>query len=271
MKRLFQVAGIPVAPGLLATSFELAKDFIEKVEYPIIAKPDIGVGAYATYKIHNDEELLDFFTQKPDVTYFLEQFVDGTIITFDGLTDKNGDIVFDTSLQYSDGIMEVVNNDLDIYYWIYQKVPEDIRKFGTIIVKAFEPRARFFHLEFFRLKDNSLIALEANLRPPGGFTIDMWNYANDTDLYREYANILKDNKVHSEFKFPNLVFFYGRKFNYNYIHSHEEILSRFNDKLAFQTPMPEVYQKVMGNHGYIFKVKTEDEMKEIVDFVGGKR
>ena len=271
MKRIFQVAGIPVAPGHLATSFELAKDFVEKVNYPIIAKPDIGVGAYATYKIHDDEELLNFFTQKPNVSYFLEKFIDGTIISFDGLTDKNGNIVFSSSLQYSEGIMEVVNNDLDIYYWIHQSIPEDIVKFGTNIVKAFEPRSRFFHLEFFRLKNGSLIALEANLRPPGGFTIDMWNYANDTDLYKEYTNILKDNKVYSQFTYPYLVFFYGRKFKYSYNHSHDDILSKYKEKIVLQTPMPEAFQKVMGNHCYIFKVKTQEEMKEIVEFVGGKK
>ncbi|MFW9930996.1 MAG: acetyl-CoA carboxylase biotin carboxylase subunit family protein, partial [Candidatus Thorarchaeota archaeon] len=80
MKRVFQVANIPVAPGQIAISFETAKDFAEKNGYPLIAKPDIGVGAYATYKIHDDQELFDFFTQKPDVTYFLECFIDGTII-----------------------------------------------------------------------------------------------------------------------------------------------------------------------------------------------
>ena len=103
MKRVFQTANIPVAPGQLATDFETAKDFVDRVNYPVIAKPDIGVGAYATYKIHNDQELMNFFSTKPDVTYFMEGFIEGTIITFDGLTDKNGEIVFSASLQYSYG------------------------------------------------------------------------------------------------------------------------------------------------------------------------
>ena len=111
--------------------------------------------------------------------------------------------------------MEVVNEDLDIYYWIHQHIPEDVKKFGTSMVNAFEPKERFFHMEFFRLKDGSLLALEANLRPPGGYTIDMWNYGNNTDLYKEYGNLLKDNKVYSVFKFPFLVFFVGRKHKYS--------------------------------------------------------
>jgi hypothetical protein len=271
MKRVFQVADVPVAPGQLATSFETAKDFVEKVNYPVIAKPDIGVGAYATYKIHNDQELMDFFATKPDVMYFLEAFIDGTIISYDGLTDQNGDVVFSTSLQYSQGIMEVVNGDLDIYYWLNNEIPEDVKKYGNISVKAFEPKARFFHMEFFRLKNDKLVALEANLRPPGGFTVDMWNFACDSDLYREYANILKENKVYSNLNFVNQVFYIGRKHKYNYIHTHNEILDKYRNKIAFQTQMPDVFSRAMGNNGYIFRAASKTEMKEIVEFVGLKK
>lgn len=270
MKRVFQVANIPVAPGQIAISFETAKDFAEKNGYPLIAKPDIGVGAYATYKIHDDQELFDFFTQKPDVTYFLECFIDGTIITFDGLTDKDGKVVFSSSLQYSNGIMETVNNDLDIYYWLNKEIPKDVREYGINSINAFEPKARFFHLEFFKTNDNKIIALEANLRPPGGFTIDMWNFANNIDLYKEYANILKDNKMSWQPEPQFWVFFFGRKRKYSYIHSHEEVLAKFGKNIMYQTVMPDVYHKVMGQDGFIFRVETESEMREIVDFLGAK-
>ena len=271
MKRLFQTADIPVVPGQLATSLELAKDFVEKVGYPIIAKPDIGVGAYATYKILNDQELVNFFNSKPNILYFMEPFVDGTIITFDGLADQNGNIVFSASLQYSNNVMETVNEDLDMCYWFHKEIPEDIKKYGTLAVNAFEPKARFFHMEFFRLKDGGIVALEANLRPPGGFTIDMWNFANDCDLYREYGLVLKENKVSRTFDFPNQVFFYGRKNKNNYKHTHDEILQNYSNKITFHTKMPAVFNAVMGNYCYIFKAKSKDEMDQIVEFVRVKK
>ena len=270
MKRLFQTANIPVVPGQIATTFEIAKDFVERVNYPIIAKPDIGVGAYATYKIHNDPELLDFFAKKPNVNYFLEAFIDGTIVTFDGLTDQDGKIVFSASLSYSNGIMETVNDDLDIYYFFYKLIPEDLRKYGEIAVQSFEPKARFFHIEFFRLRNGKLVALEANLRPPGGFTIDMWNFACDCDLYHEYGLILKENHVKKTFDFPYQVFFYGRKNKYKYNHSHAEILANYDRKIAYHTEMPEVFRKVMGDYCYIFKTKTMEEMDQVVKFVSAK-
>jgi hypothetical protein len=200
----------------------------------------------------------------------MEPFIDGTILTYDGLTDQNGEVVFASSLQYSKGIMEVVNEDLDIYYWFHKEIPEDVQKFGKLAVNAFEPKARFFHIEFFRLKNGGLIALEANLRPPGGFTIDMWNFANDCDLYREYGNILKYNKVFSKFDFPNQVFFYGRKKKFNYKNSHEEILKKYGTKVSYHTDMPEVFSKVMGNYCYIFRTGSKIEMDEIVEFIEAK-
>ena len=36
------------------------------------------------------------------------------------------------------------------------------------------------------------------MRPPGGWTVDMWNYANDIDMYREWANVV----VHGRFDAP---------------------------------------------------------------------
>ena len=173
-------------------------------------------------------------------------------------------------LQYSNGIMETVNEDLDIYYWFHKDIPEDVRKYGELTVKAFEPKGRFFHIEFFRLKNGGLVALEANLRPPGGFTVDMWNFANDCDLYKEYSLVLKENRVTQKFDFPNQVFFYGRKEKYNYSNSHEEILKKYSSKIAYHTRMPDVFQKVMGNYCYIFRTESEKEMNEIVQYIQSK-
>ena len=38
------------------------------------------------------------------------------------------------------------------------------------------------------------VALEVNMRPPGGLTVDMWNYANDIDIFNEYANVVVNNR-----------------------------------------------------------------------------
>ena len=60
-----------------------------------------------------------------------------------------------------------------------------LAKYGYYYFEEFfihENWERFFHAEFFELADGSHVALEINLRPPGGFTLDMMNYACDVDL-----------------------------------------------------------------------------------------
>ena len=66
---------------------------VHQTGYPLVAKPDIGVGAAKTFKLHNKNELEAFFSFKPDVDYILEEFIEGDIITFDGLTDRDGYLV----------------------------------------------------------------------------------------------------------------------------------------------------------------------------------
>ena len=193
MKKIFKKAGIPVAAGIKPKNRDETREFASAVGYPLVAKPDIGVGANATYKIHNETEL-DVFLEKKLQDYIIEEFVEGAICTFDGLTDREGNIVFYTSHIYQRGIMETVNDRSDVYYYSLREIPTDLELAGRKTAKAFDVRERFFHFEFFRKPNDSLIALEVNIRPPGGLTTDMMNFANDIDVYREWANLLINNR-----------------------------------------------------------------------------
>ena len=94
MKGMYKKAGVETVPGVVVKSAAAGKRFAEEVGFPLIAKPDIGVGAAQTYKFDNQEQLDVFLSTLPPVDYFLEKFIDGRMQTFDGLTDHNGDIVF---------------------------------------------------------------------------------------------------------------------------------------------------------------------------------
>lgn len=61
MKACYEKAGIPAARYHLVDKLADAKGFIETVGYPVIVKPDNGVGANATYKLSCDEDLRCFF------------------------------------------------------------------------------------------------------------------------------------------------------------------------------------------------------------------
>ena len=268
MKERFERAGVTTAPWHMVTRMAESKRFVSKVGYPVVAKPDGGVGAASTFKIHSDEELRAFFAQKPDVEYIMEQYVAGQICTFDGLTDRDGNPVFYTSHEYSQGVMETVNEQLDIYYYSLRDVPKDLEEAGRRTLKAFGVRERFFHFEFFRTEsDGSLVGLEVNMRPPGGLTMDMFNYANDIDLYREWANVLVFGRFRSTYGRPYHCCFAGRRLYKRYAHSHAEVVEALGSRLVHHEPINSTFGVALGDHGYLFRTKDLDQVHELAGYI----
>lgn len=268
MKRLFEKAGVAVPRGELVKTPAQTRRFVKEIGYPLVAKPDGGVGAAATFKIHNAKELEAFFAQKPDVDYILEEFVEGQICTFDGLTDRDGNPVFYTSHEYSQGIMETVNDQLDIYYYSLRNIPKDLEEAGRRTLKAFDVRERFFHFEFFRPADSDqIVGLEVNMRPPGGLTMDMFNYANDIDMYREWANVLMFNRFTADYSRPFHCCYVGRRFQNSYRHSHEELLDTLGPLLIHHELINSTFGVALGDYGYLVRSPDLEEIHTVARFI----
>jgi biotin carboxylase len=271
MKQKFIDAGVEAAPGRIVRSLAEAQAFIGDVAYPVIAKPDKGVGAAATYKISNDEEMKSFFAQKPHVDYFMEAFVEGHIVTFDGLADREGNVVFYMSLEYSRNIMDVVAEDDHVYYYTLRELPHDLVAAGVASVRAFGLREQFFHFEFFRTPRGRLLALEINARPPGWPTTDLFNYANDADAYREWASVVVRNRVEYEWTPKYHSMFIGRKERIRYRHPHEEVVVRYGQFLVDTIRIPRVFSRAMGDHAYIARSSRLEDLKAMAAFVQEKQ
>jgi biotin carboxylase len=268
MKKVFVKSGMSVSRGEVVHTIREAKRLIKETGYPVVAKPDVGVGAAKTYKIHNDQELGQFFAQKPPIDYILEEFINGSICTFDGLTDRDGNLVFYTSHQYSQGIMEIVINDDIVYYYSLREIPADLEEAGRKVLKAFGIRERFFHFEFFRTKeDNQIIPLEVNIRPPGGMTTDMFNFATDIDIYKEWANIIVHNKFTSEYTRKYHCCYIGRKYNRSYAHSHEQVLSYLGPRVMHHEQISGVFSAALGDYGYLVRSPELGEIYAMAEYV----
>jgi len=259
MKRLFERSGLGVGRGKVCRSPRAVREFIGLVGYPVVAKPDAGVGAAATYKLENDDDVRRFLAEKPAIDYILEEFLAGTLLTYDGLTNRRGEVVFGSSFYYSQGVMEAVNDDTDIWYCITRAVPPDIEAAGKAIIRAFRVRERPFHFEFFRLADGSVVPLEINVRPPGGLTVDMFNYANEFDFYREWVNVVVHGRFDAALTHPYACAYVGRKHRLSYARSHEDVLREFKPLIVFDTPMSGVFARAIGDFGYI--LRDPDEAK----------
>ena len=268
MKQVFQQAGIDVAPWMIVTTLNEAKALIAETGYPVVAKPDIGVGAVDTYQINNVEDLEQFFSHKPAVEYIIERYVFGTLYSYDGITDQDGHIAFSTAHSYHPSIMDVVNDDLDVYACSTRVIPEELEKVGIAAVHAFNVRERFFHIEFIHSAENGTwVALEMNMRPPGGPMLDVFNYANDIDIYREWINLVAFNTFASESKRPYFCAFAGRKAYLPHRYEHTEILTELKDFIIHHEPIPPVFARAMGNHAYLVRSPDMDELQQAIDYI----
>lgn len=279
MKEYYAKAGVKTARYHLVTTLEEGKAFIAKVGYPVVVKPDNGVGASATFKIKNDAELELFYRTLPSVPYIMEEFINGMIVSYDGICDENSKIVFETSHVFPTPIMDIVNNVDECYYYSLRKIPEDLQKVGQAVIAAFKPRARFFHCEYFRLledkeglaKKGEILGLEVNMRPPGGYTPDMMNFANDVDVYSIYAQMVMGHVLPYNMSRPYFCAYVGRRNGFNYKNSEAKILAKYEGKICMHENMPQIVSAAMGNDMYTARFKTEKEVHSFIEYCTAKK
>ncbi len=267
MKSVFLKAGVPAARGRVVHALDEALQLVEEVGYPLIAKPDIGVGAARTYKLSSRSELEEFFANKPLADYIFEEYIDGAIETFDGLADQDARVVFCSSMVYSEGVMDIVNQQLDFWYVVLRDIPPDLEEMGRKLVKAYGVRERFFHFEFFRTPEGRAVALEVNMRPPGGMTTDMWNYANDIDVYREYAHVVARNRFEASVTRPYYCAYLGRRTQNEYAHPIQEILAAFPGKVSHYEPVSGIFAAAIGDYGILVRSPEREEIDEMAGYI----
>lgn len=276
MKQVYKECGIPVARYIVDASLEEALAFTKTVGYPVVVKPDNGVGAISTYKLKADEEVEYFYqTKHYGVSYIMEEYVSGHVETFDGITDANKNILICSSHVMLTSIMDNVNEASDTAFYSQIVENSDIKEIGTKVVQAFDTRSRFFHFEFFRLnedkkglgKKGELVGLEVNMRAPGGYIPDMINYTYDEDVYSLWADMLVEN-IHQEAHIQKYVVGYiGRRNGIDYSHTLEQIREEYKEHIVEEVEVPEVLSPAMANHVFLVRTKTTEELFAIIRYV----
>ncbi len=276
MKSYYAKAGVPTARCRRVTTRAAAKKFLKEVGYPVIVKPDNGVGASNTFKLLDDAALDAFFDNPPAVPYVMEEFVEGDICSYDAITDAQCQPLFESMTVWPPSIMDIVNEKLDLAYYTASQVPEALAKLGRATVKAFGARSRFVHLEFFRLTKarkglgevGDFVGLEVNMRPAGGYTPDMMNFAHNTDVYQIWADMVTCNSRRlPESPEHHYCVYASRRDCYQYLHSHEEILARYGNQIVMCERMPELMWATMGNQMYTAHAADLAATEEFIRFV----
>ena len=270
MKDYYKKAGIPVAKYHMVDDKAGCLAFIKEVGYPVIAKPDNGVGASDTHKITSEDKLEKFLEKKnPDVSYIMEEFIDAEIESYDAVINSQGEPLFETGNVTPFSVMDIVNTEDNCRYHIVKELAADVREAGRKTVKSFGVKSRFVHFEFFRLlkdhaglgKKGDVVALEVNMRPCGGFSPDMMNYAHSTDVYKIWADMIAFDACTLESKEHAFCAYAGRRDGKEFALSDAEIMGKYAAQMKMREPIPEALSGAMGNQMYVARFETAEEME----------
>ena len=269
MKEFYHNAGLKTARYHLVDTIEGCKEFIAEVGYPVVVKPDNGVGAVSTYRIKNDAELENFMaTKDAAIPYIMEEYVTAEVTTYDAIVNSKGEVMWEGSNVTVSCLMDVVNDNGNSLYYLNKEIPADVKEAGLATIKSFGVKSRFVHLEFFRLgkmhkglgRKGKIIGLEVNMRPAGGFTPDMFNYAYSTDVYKIWADMIAFDHSDKEIGQAYFCPFIGLRDGKDFVMSHEDIMAKYGDKLKMVGRIPDALSGAMGNRMYVGLFDTEEEM-----------
>ncbi|MBR6457872.1 MAG: Type 1 glutamine amidotransferase-like domain-containing protein [Bacteroidales bacterium] len=278
MKESYAAGGIPTARQIKASEgLARVKAFAHKTGYPVIAKPDNGVGAGGTAKIGSDAELERWFGEHGSNygLFVVEEFITGLLVSYDAIYNDKGEPVFENNSVFPTPVMEIVHGGLDTCYWCNKTVPKALADIGRRTVKAFGIKSRFVHLEFFQLdcdreglgKKGDYVGLEVNMRPPGGFTPDMMNFAHSTDVFQIWADMVAFGERRKPLGDQYYCAYVGRRDVHVYKHSHQEVMDRYGSAMCMCARMSPVLADDLGDQVYIVRLKEKKEIDVFFKFL----
>ncbi len=194
MKEALRAAGIACAQSLGSGDAKAIREFAEHVGYPLIVKPRSGAGASGTSRVDNLEQLNQALADSSvgnGNEVAIEEFIEGHEGFYDTIT-IDGHIKLDFISHYFPNVLEAMR-----HRWIspqfiatnrIDSVPhyKEIRQMGQRVVEALGITTAATHMEWF-FGPKGLKFSEIGCRPPGVRAWDLYNFANDMDLYREWA------------------------------------------------------------------------------------
>lgn len=279
MKDGFNKAGIKVARYTIVSTIEKCLTFIEQVGYPVFVKPDNGVGANKSFAIKSYDELINFFNTKDNDEYIMEEFIDGEIVTFDGICDDESNVIICFQEHFPISNADVVNLNIDDYYYAQCEFDEEFKIMGQKLIRAFNLKKRCFHIEFFKLSQDKfglgrkgdIVGIEVNMRPPGGNTPEILSMALNGSFYECYAQIMAHNKIHLDLNKPKYVSIsVARKDHFHYVHNHDTIMLNYQNNVFDHGRYNKEIALNMGDEYYFAKFNSVEEALNFQKFVQEK-
>ncbi len=194
MKQVLRAAEIPCAQSIGSGDPGEIHRFAQQVGYPLIIKPRSGAGASGTYKVTNDGELNAALSQSGvghGGEVAVEEFIEGHEGFYDTIT-VNGQVVFEFITHYYPNVLEAMR-----HRWISPQFIttnridsvgdyDEVKQMGRRAIEGLKIGTSATHMEWF-FGPKGLKFSEIGCRPPGVKAWDLYNVANDLDLYYQWA------------------------------------------------------------------------------------
>ena len=202
MKEILRNAGIACALSTRSDSPQSARGFARQVGYPLIIKPPAGAGAAGTWKVRDASELEQVLVESGVVDgaeVAIEEFIEGHEGYLDTLT-INGEVTHEFITHYYPGVLTAMRER-----WISPQMIttnridapgyQGVRQMARDVIRILEIGTSATHMEWFA-SPKGLRFSEIGCRPPGVGQWDVYNTANDFDLYLEWASALNHGRPH---------------------------------------------------------------------------
>ena len=247
MKQILDGAGLRTPWHVAARTVAEVWQAAERVGYPLIVKPIDGAGSADTYRADSAADLnaiLPSLRHVPQVS--VEEFVDAEEFTYDTICAR-GEVLVENICQYHPRPLMT-----KMHEWIspITMAQRDLdapglqggRQLGRAVLQALGFRDGFTHMEWYRKADGEVVFGEIGARPPGARTVDVMNYATDSDLFAAWAEAVTHGRISrpierhynagSIFKRANGV---GRITHYENL---DELLATYGDHVAALDLLP---------------------------------
>jgi formate-dependent phosphoribosylglycinamide formyltransferase (GAR transformylase) len=195
MKQALREGGVPCAASDAVGTLSEARAFAERVGYPLILKPRDGAGASGASRVDSDAELVAAARalHLGDRSVAIEEFIEGHEGFFDSLTLK-GQIVHEFACHYYPNVLEAMRTRwISPQFIATNRIGEpgydEVKAMGQKVVEVLGIETSATHMEWFS-GPKGLKFSEIGCRPPGVRAWDLYNVANDMDLYREWGMLL---------------------------------------------------------------------------------
>lgn len=192
MKQVLSAAGVRTPRHARAASIAGCREAAARIGFPLILKPIAGAGSADTYRVDDAaqlEETLPRLAHLPEVN--VEEFIEGEEFTFDTVC-VGGEVAYYSITRYRPHPLIARTNE-----WVSPQIVmlRDVdageyaagREMGRAVLRALNFQTGFTHMEWFRKPSGGVVFGEIACRPPGARSVDVMNYAGDTDLFAGWA------------------------------------------------------------------------------------